>query len=122
MTSASWSDCSDAHFAAEPVHRGGIPNAEITMTVPGAIGVITGLTRSIPEMIVGAGTVLDKATTRRCLDAGAKFITSPGLLLEVVEFATRNEVVVFPGALTPTEVITAWKAGADFVKIFLCGL
>jgi 2-dehydro-3-deoxyphosphogluconate aldolase / (4S)-4-hydroxy-2-oxoglutarate aldolase len=111
----------DARFAAEAVNRAGIPVAEITMTVPGAIGVITGLTRNIPEMIVGAGTVLDIETAKRCLDAGAKFITSPGLVLEVVEFATKNEVVVFPGALTPTEIITAWKAGADFVKIFPCG-
>jgi len=115
------SSAADARFAAETVNRAGIPVAEITMTVPGAIGVITGLTRSIPEMIVGAGTVLDIETAKRCLDAGAKFITSPGLVLEVVEFATKNEVVVFPGALTPTEVITAWKAGADFVKIFPCG-
>jgi 2-dehydro-3-deoxyphosphogluconate aldolase/(4S)-4-hydroxy-2-oxoglutarate aldolase len=110
----------DARFAAEAVNRGGIPIAEITMTVPGAVEVIARLTRSIPEMIVGAGTVLDVETARRCLDAGAKFLTSPGLILEVVEFAIKNDVVVFPGALTPTEVITAWKAGADFVKIFPC--
>jgi len=110
----------DARFAAETVNRGGIPIVEITMTVPGAVEVIAGLTRSIPEMIVGAGTVLDVATAKRCLDAGARFLTSPGLVLEVVEFATKNGVVVFPGALTPTEVITAWKAGADFVKIFPC--
>ena len=57
---------------------------------------------------------------RRCLDAGAKFLTSPGLVLEVVEFAAKNEIVVFPGALTPTEVIAAWNAGADLVKIFPC--
>lgn len=111
----------DARFAAETVNRGGIPIAEITMTIPGAIEVITGLTKSIPEMIVGAGTVLDVETARRCLDAGAKFLTSPGLVLEVVEFARKNDVVVFPGALTPTEIITAWKVGADFVKIFPCG-
>ena len=71
-------------------------------------------------MVVGAGTILDIETAQRCLDAGAKFLTSPGLVLEVVEFALKNGVVVFPGALTPTEVITAWKAGADFVKIFPC--
>jgi 2-dehydro-3-deoxyphosphogluconate aldolase/(4S)-4-hydroxy-2-oxoglutarate aldolase len=111
----------DARFAGETVNRGGIPIAEITMTVPGAIEVIAGLTRTIPEMVVGAGTVLDIETAKRCLDAGARFLTSPGLVLEVIEFATTKEVVVFPGALTPTEVITAWKAGADFVKIFPCG-
>jgi len=70
--------------------------------------------------VVGAGTVLDTDTAQRCLDAGAQFLTSPGLVTEVVEFAVKHDVVVFPGALTPTEVITAWKAGADFVKIFPC--
>ena len=114
------SSAEEARFAAETVNRGGIPIAEITVTVPGAMDVISELTRKIPEMVVGAGTVLDVEMARRCLDAGAKFLTSPGLVLEVVEFAVRNEVVVFPGALTPTEVITAWKAGADFVKIFPC--
>jgi 2-dehydro-3-deoxyphosphogluconate aldolase/(4S)-4-hydroxy-2-oxoglutarate aldolase len=116
------SGADDARFAAETVNRGGIPIAEITMTVPEAIEVITSLTKSIPEMIVGAGTVLDVETASRCLDAGAKFLTSPGLVLEVVEFAVKHDVVVFPGALTTTEVITAWKAGADFVKIYPCGL
>lgn len=111
----------DRRFAAETVNRGGIPIAEITMTVPDAIEVIMGLTKSSPGMIVGAGTVLDVETAKRCWDAGAKFLTSPGLILEVVEFALRNDVVVFPGAMTPTEVIMAWKAGADFVKVFPCG-
>jgi 2-dehydro-3-deoxyphosphogluconate aldolase/(4S)-4-hydroxy-2-oxoglutarate aldolase len=115
------SSAEEARFAAETVNRGGIPIAEITMTVPNATEVIAGLTRSIPEMIVGAGTVLDIETARRCLDAGARFLTSPGFVLEVVEFAAKHEVVVFPGALTATEVITAWKAGADFVKIYPCG-
>jgi 2-dehydro-3-deoxyphosphogluconate aldolase / (4S)-4-hydroxy-2-oxoglutarate aldolase len=114
------SSAADGYFAAEAVNRGGIPIAEITMTVPEAIEVITDLTRSIPEMIVGAGTVLDIETAKRCLDAGAKFLTSPGLVLEIVEFAVKNDVVVFPGALTPSEVITAWNAGADFVKIYPC--
>jgi 2-dehydro-3-deoxyphosphogluconate aldolase/(4S)-4-hydroxy-2-oxoglutarate aldolase len=110
----------DARFAAEAVNRGGISIAEITMTVPEAMEVIADLTRNIPEMIVGAGTVLDIETAKRCLDAGAKFLTSPGLVLEVVEFAVKNDVIIFPGALTPTEVITAWNAGADFVKIYPC--
>jgi 2-dehydro-3-deoxyphosphogluconate aldolase/(4S)-4-hydroxy-2-oxoglutarate aldolase len=110
----------DARFAAETVNRGGIPVVEITVTVPGAIEVISDLTRTIPEMIVGAGTVLDIEMAKRCLDAGAKFLTSPGLVLEVVDFAAKNDVAVFPGALTPTEVITAWKAGADMVKVFPC--
>ncbi len=110
----------DAFFAAETVNRGGIPVAEITVTVPGAIDVIADLANRIPEMVVGAGTVLDVETARRCLDAGAKFLTSPGLVVEVVEFAARNDVAVLPGALTPTEIITAWKAGADLVKVFPC--
>jgi 2-dehydro-3-deoxyphosphogluconate aldolase/(4S)-4-hydroxy-2-oxoglutarate aldolase len=109
-----------ATFAAEAVNRANIPIAEITMTVPQAIDVIAHLARSLPEMVVGAGTVLDLETASRCLDAGAKFLTSPGLVMEVLEFALKNEVVYFPGVLTPTEVIAAWKAGADFVKIFPC--
>jgi 2-dehydro-3-deoxyphosphogluconate aldolase/(4S)-4-hydroxy-2-oxoglutarate aldolase len=114
------SSAEDACFAAETVNRGGIPVAEITVTVPGAMEVISDLARRIPEMVVGAGTVLDIETAKRCLDAGAKFLTSPGLVLEVVEFAVKNEVAVLPGALTPTEVIMAWKAGADLVKVFPC--
>ena len=110
-----------ARFAAEVVSRAGIPIAEITMTVPGALDVISHLAKNIPEMVVGAGTVLDAETAGRCLDAGATFLTSTGLVLEVVEFALKNEVVVFPGAITPTEVIAAWKTGADFVKVFPCG-
>src|SRR5260221_3074113 len=98
-----------ARFAAEAVNRAGIPIAEITMTVPGAIDVISHLAKNFPDMIVGGGTVLDVETARRCLDAGARFLTSTGLVMEVVEFAMKEEVVVFPGALTPTEVIAAWK-------------
>jgi 2-dehydro-3-deoxyphosphogluconate aldolase/(4S)-4-hydroxy-2-oxoglutarate aldolase len=109
-----------ARFAAEAVNRAGIPIAEITMTVPNAIDLIHHLAQTLPEMIVGAGTVLDAEMARRCVDAGARFLTSPGLVMEVVDFAVKNDVVVFPGALTPTEVITAWKAGADFVKIYPC--
>src|ERR1700733_6141704 len=110
----------DARFAAEAVYRSGIPLAEITMTVPKALEVIAHLANKFPDMVVGGGTVLDIETAQRCLDAGAKFLTSPGLVTEVVEFAVKKDVVVFPGALTPTEVIAAWKAGADFVKIFPC--
>jgi len=81
----------DAHFAAAAVNRAGIPVAEITVTVPGAIEVISELRRSIPEMIVGAGTVLDTETAQHYLNAGAQFLTSPGLVLEVVEFARENQ-------------------------------
>jgi 2-dehydro-3-deoxyphosphogluconate aldolase/(4S)-4-hydroxy-2-oxoglutarate aldolase len=107
-----------AMFAAETVFDAGIPVVEITMTVPGGIDVIAQLTRAYPDFIVGAGTVLDVETARQCLDAGARFLTSPGLVPEVLEYALKNEVVAIPGALTPSEVIVAWKAGADFVKIF----
>jgi 2-dehydro-3-deoxyphosphogluconate aldolase/(4S)-4-hydroxy-2-oxoglutarate aldolase len=111
-----------ALFAAETVNHAGIPVAEITMTVPGAVEVIAQLVRSDPGFIVGAGTVLDAETARRCIDAGACFITSPGLLPKVVEFALKNDVVVIPGSMTPSEVIAAWQAGGHFVKIFPCSL
>jgi 2-dehydro-3-deoxyphosphogluconate aldolase/(4S)-4-hydroxy-2-oxoglutarate aldolase len=110
-----------ARFAAEAVNRSGIPIVEITMTVPGALDVIAHLRKRIPEMVVGAGTVLDIETAGRCLEAGAMFITSTGLVPEVVEFALKNDVVVFPGAMTPTDLIAGWKMGADFIKIYPCG-
>jgi 2-dehydro-3-deoxyphosphogluconate aldolase / (4S)-4-hydroxy-2-oxoglutarate aldolase len=110
----------DALFAAQAVASGGIPIVELTMTVPGAIEVIAHLVRNGPELIVGAGTVWDVETARRCLDAGAKFLTTTGLDLKTVEFADQEKVVIFPGALTPTEVMMAWKAGVDFVKVFPC--
>jgi 2-dehydro-3-deoxyphosphogluconate aldolase/(4S)-4-hydroxy-2-oxoglutarate aldolase len=110
----------DARFATQAVSRGGIPIVEITMTVPGAIALIADLARNSPDVIVGAGTIFDKETASRCLDAGAKFLTSPGLDLQLVECAPSKDVVVLAGALTPTEVTMAWKAGADFVKIFPC--
>ncbi len=114
------SSTEDALFAAEAVASGGIPILEVTMTVPGAIDVISYLARKGPGWIVGAGTVWDTEMARQCLDAGAKFLTITGLDLKTVEFADRENVVVFPGALTPTEVMMAWKAGVDFVKIFPC--
>ena len=109
-----------ARFAAEAVNRAGIHIVEVTATAPGALEVISHLRQEISNMAVGAGSVLDTETAGLCLDAGAVFLTSPGFELAVLEFAIQKDVVVFPGALTPTEVITAWKAGADFVKIFPC--
>lgn len=114
------SSAEDAQFAAEAVSRGGIPIVEITMTVPGALNVISTLARSSPDMLIGAGSVLDVETARRCLDAGAQFLTTDGLDLEVAEFAVKEHVVVFPGTLTPTEIIAAWKKGVDFVKVVPC--
>ena len=107
-----------ASFAAETVYASGIPIVEITMTTPGALEVINNLANLHADLAVGAGTVLDEETARQCIDAGARFLTSPGFVPEVVAFAKSKNVVVLPGALTPTEVIAAWKAGSDFVKIF----
>ncbi len=114
------SSAPDALFAAEAVADSGIPIMEVTMTVPGAVGVIEELVRNNGDLIVGAGTVLDIDIARRCLDAGARFLTSPGLDLEIVAFALKHHVLVFPGALTPTEIGSARKAGADLVKVFPC--
>src|SRR5271157_4890728 len=94
-----------ALYAAETLFHAGIPVAEITMTVPDAVGVIRKLAQGFPELIVGAGTVLDVETAERCLDAGARFLTSTGLVPEVVEAARKANAVAIPGALTPTEVI-----------------
>lgn len=107
-----------ARFAAETLHAAGIPAIEIPLTVPKAPEIIEDLARRFPDLIVGAGTVLDEASAERCLNAGARFITSPGLGLGVVARAKQADICVFPGALTPSEVIAAWQAGADFVKIF----
>jgi 2-dehydro-3-deoxyphosphogluconate aldolase/(4S)-4-hydroxy-2-oxoglutarate aldolase len=109
----------EAEFAAEAVEGGGIPIVEVTMTVPGALEVVAHLAKR-PGLIVGAGTVLDRETALRCVDAGVMFLTSTGFEPEIVEVAAKQNIVVIPGALTPTEVITAWKAGADFVKVFPC--
>lgn len=110
-----------ALFAAETVYSGGIPVVEITMTTPGALELINDLAHRFPDLAVGAGTILDDDMARKCVDAGARFLTSPGFVPEVVAYAKKVDVVVFPGALTPTEVIAAWKAGSDFVKIFPTG-
>jgi len=114
------SSSEDAHFAAEAVASGGIPIVEITMTVPGAVELIFYLVRTHENIIVGAGTVLDIDVARQCEDAGAAFITAPGFDPEIVEFAAKEGLAVLPGGLTPTEVVRAWKAGADFVKVFPC--
>lgn len=109
-------------MAAEAVCGGGIPIAEVTMTVPGAIELIAQLASTVgSEILIGAGTVLDAQTAARCLDAGAQFVVSPGFDLETIRFVKSRDVVIMAGALTPTEVIGAWKAGTDFVKIFPCG-
>jgi 2-dehydro-3-deoxyphosphogluconate aldolase/(4S)-4-hydroxy-2-oxoglutarate aldolase len=109
-------------LAAEAVAEGGIPIDEITMTVPGAVEVIRELVKvKSSELLIGAGTALDAETARKCVDAGAQFIVSPGLDLETVAFAVQQRIFIMAGALTPTEILTAWKAGSDFVKVFPCG-
>jgi 2-dehydro-3-deoxyphosphogluconate aldolase/(4S)-4-hydroxy-2-oxoglutarate aldolase len=108
--------------AAEAVCAGGIPIVEITMTVPGAIDVIALLAKSMgQEVLIGAGTILDADAAQRSMDAGAEFLVSPGFDLATVQLAKLRGKLMMAGALTPTEVITAWKAGSDFVKIFPCG-
>jgi 2-dehydro-3-deoxyphosphogluconate aldolase/(4S)-4-hydroxy-2-oxoglutarate aldolase len=111
-----------AMSAARAVCDGGIPVVEMTMTVPGAVGVIAELSRAIgDQVLIGAGTVLDVDAARACVEAGAQFLVSPGFDAKTVQFARERGILIMPGALTPTEVITAWKAGADFVKIFPAG-
>jgi 2-dehydro-3-deoxyphosphogluconate aldolase/(4S)-4-hydroxy-2-oxoglutarate aldolase len=108
--------------AARAVCAGGIPIVELTMTVPGAIDVIRELKRSMDgSVLIGAGTVVDAKTAAKCLQAGAEFLVSPGFDRGTVRFARREGVLIMAGALTPTEVIAAWNAGADFAKIFPCG-
>jgi 2-dehydro-3-deoxyphosphogluconate aldolase/(4S)-4-hydroxy-2-oxoglutarate aldolase len=110
----------EALFAAEAVAAGGIPVIEITLTVPRATEVIEHLVKKVPHIVVGAGGVTDTALARQCLDAGAKFLTSDGLNSAVIDFAVKQDVTVFPGALTPTEVMTGWEAHSDLVKVVPC--
>src|SRR3981189_121769 len=116
------SSAGEARVAADAVCQGGIPIVEITLTVPGAGDVIRELVKKCAsDVLIGAGTVLNPEAAQRCLDAGAQFLVSPGLNLKTVELAIREGKLIMAGALTPTEVVTAWDAGADIVKIFPCG-
>jgi 2-dehydro-3-deoxyphosphogluconate aldolase/(4S)-4-hydroxy-2-oxoglutarate aldolase len=103
---------------AKAIVAGGIRALEITMTVPGALQLIGLLSREQPGIIIGAGTVMDPETARLCILEGAQFVVSPALNVKTVELCQRYTVPVFPGALTPTEVVTAWSTGADVIKIF----
>ena len=108
--------------AIEAIYRGGVRAAEITMTVPGAVRALEKVADQFGDKIVlGAGTVLDPETARVCMLAGAEFFVTPSLRPATIEMAKRYSKVICPGALTPTEVLTAWEAGADVVKIFPCG-
>ena len=115
------SSSEEAVTVAEIIREGGIPIVEITMTVPGAITVIAELSKRYgDEVLVGAGTVLDPETARSCIAAGAQFIISPALNVQTIELCKSQRIAIFPGALTPTEVVTAWDAGADAIKVFPC--
>lgn len=111
----------EAIAIAEAIRAGGVPVLEITMTVPGAIKAIERVVdRYGKDVLVGAGTVLDPETARACILAGAEFVVTPSLKVSTIEVCKRYSKVIIPGALTPTEVVTAWEAGSDFVKVFPC--
>jgi 2-dehydro-3-deoxyphosphogluconate aldolase/(4S)-4-hydroxy-2-oxoglutarate aldolase len=116
------SSAESAVRAIEAVYRGGIRAAEITMTVPGAIKALEKLADAFGDkLVLGAGTVLDPETARICMLAGAQFFVTPALNLKTIEMAKRYSKIIMPGALSPTEIVTAWEAGADCVKVFPCG-
>jgi 2-dehydro-3-deoxyphosphogluconate aldolase / (4S)-4-hydroxy-2-oxoglutarate aldolase len=112
----------EAMRAIDAIREGGISVLEITMTVPGAVKVIEEVAKRYGnDALVGAGTVLDPETATACVESGAKFVVSPALNLETIACCRRLDIAVMPGALTPTEVVQAWNAGADFVKVFPAG-
>jgi 2-dehydro-3-deoxyphosphogluconate aldolase/(4S)-4-hydroxy-2-oxoglutarate aldolase len=111
----------EAGQAIEAIRKGGVPVIEITMTVPGALRLIEELAaRFGKDAVVGAGTVLDPETARACILAGAQFVVSPALNRDTIACCRRYGIPIMPGALTPTEVVAAWDAGADMVKVFPC--
>jgi 2-dehydro-3-deoxyphosphogluconate aldolase/(4S)-4-hydroxy-2-oxoglutarate aldolase len=113
------SSAREALDVCQAIARGGVKPIEVTMTVPGAIDAIKEFKSAVKEQVlVGAGTVLDPETARTCILAGAEFIVSPTLNLGVIEVCRRYSKVVIPGTFTPTEILTAWEAGADIVKVF----
>lgn len=114
-------DADSAIRAVEAICEGGIPCAEITMTVDGAIRALERVADKLGDRIIlGAGTVLDPETARACMLAGAEFFVTPSLNIKTIEMAKRYSKAAFPGALTPTEIVTAWQAGADAIKVFPC--
>jgi 2-dehydro-3-deoxyphosphogluconate aldolase/(4S)-4-hydroxy-2-oxoglutarate aldolase len=115
------SSAEEARFAADCVANGGVPIVEITMTVPGAVEVIRELVKAMPQVLVGAGTVLNEGSARQCADAGAQFLVTPGFNAQTVAAARERDLLIMVGALTPSEIMAASEAGADFVKVFPCG-
>ncbi len=108
--------------AIEAIGNAGLPVVEVTMTVPGALKILeTACARFGSNMVMGAGTVLDSATARQCILAGAEFCVTPSLDVGTIEMCNRYSKCAIPGALTPTEIMTAWDAGATMVKVFPVG-
>jgi 2-dehydro-3-deoxyphosphogluconate aldolase/(4S)-4-hydroxy-2-oxoglutarate aldolase len=109
----------EAFEVSRAIKDGGVSVIEVAMTTPGAMDAIKEASQKFgKEVLLGAGTVLDPETARAALLNGAKFLVSPSLNLDVIKMANRYSAVVIPGALTPTEILTAWEAGADLVKVF----
>jgi 2-dehydro-3-deoxyphosphogluconate aldolase/(4S)-4-hydroxy-2-oxoglutarate aldolase len=105
--------------AAKAIHEGGIEVIEVTMTTPNALTVIEESVHGFGDSVLfGAGSVLDAETARAAILAGAQFVVSPTLNLQMIELCKRYSVPVIPGAFSPTEILTAWEAGADVVKVF----
>jgi len=103
---------------AKALYAGGLSCLEITMTTPGALRAIEEARGELPDVLMGAGTVLDAPTARQAILAGAQFLVTPTVALDVIEVAHRYGVPVIPGAMTPTEILSCWEAGADMVKVF----
>lgn len=111
------------HDVALALAEGGVRAVEVTMTVPGAAALIAGLAAALPDdIIVGAGTVVDAAAARQVIDAGARFVVGPVFRPEVIDVCRRNGVAVMAGCFSPTEILEAWDAGADVVKVFPAGV
>jgi len=102
----------------DAIVAGGIDTIEVTMTVPNAVALILQLTTGREDLLIGAGSVLEPEQARDCINAGAKFIVSPTTNFDTIEYCNEKEIVVMPGALTPTEILNASEAGADIVKVF----
>ncbi|HEV2990795.1 MAG TPA: bifunctional 4-hydroxy-2-oxoglutarate aldolase/2-dehydro-3-deoxy-phosphogluconate aldolase [Candidatus Angelobacter sp.] len=110
-----------AFFAVDALRKGGISVVEVTLTVPGAERVIEALQKQFhSELLVGAGTVLNPESAKRCLEAGAQFIVAPGLNTSTITFVNSQNVLMIAGGLTPTEILAAWESGSDIVKVFPC--
>ena len=108
----------EARSVIEAIAAGGISTIEVTMTVPNAVELIEELSRDRGDLLLGAGSVLEPEMARECIAAGAKYIVSPATNFDTIEYCNESDIVIMPGALTPTEVVNAWDAGADFVKVF----